>query len=671
MTEETDRTIPDPDTVRKLILANRSAFGNYNIARLGELIRRLPENRRRCFETVPILLHMNVPSLPGYIDDPRVPHGIYRFSESGFWKIGKRHLGIEEDTVRSFLLKRYCVRGVYLVGSSGTQGQTDHSDLNYWLLIDRESAEEKQRELLRQKLERIKQWAWEIHGQALTFLFLDLHRIQRNDFSGWEDPCVALPQGSLTKEEFYRTFVLIAGQIPFWAVLPPGLTDEEYRRWIEGAGQSSDMRFMPEDYADLGNLTSVRTEESWGALLAEVCRFRRNPVKSMIRASLVAHGHLYQEQEGTLSESIKRGFLKPGSEGEPPDPSVYGFERAVSLYERIDDREGLDLVRHCVFLRLAGYPEPRPIDDEDPKRGLLIRLLRHWSWSTDQGDRIESYVHWTEPERLLLEDRILQRLWFLFSMVAKTREVTKKPREGSAAEDPDLLRKRLETRLSNQPGKIPYASAYLRSRRDPFSLHVVPQKDPFGADLWAAYDHPVRGGRIDERRLFADPQLTRVIGWIVLNGLYRPERTSVLFHHPHSPIVARRAEGFLKETHLFFRKEASAESLRSDPAWIRLLVVLDPGLGQAHGGLTTVVLLARNTSGDMFFLPLDMAHVENNLLRCYEIAKRVWQYRVESQAASFSHQIYHSRTAEDVQATKHIEEFIGSFRKDQAGDPLS
>ncbi len=671
MREETDRTIPDPDAVRKQILANRSAFGNYNIARLGKLIRRLPEGRRRCFETFPILLHMNVPSLPGYIDDPQVPHGIYRFSESGFWKIGKRHLGIGEDAVQSLLLKRYCVRGVYLVGSSGTYGQTDHSDLNYWLLIDRESAEAKQRERLRQKLEKIRQWAWEAHGQALTFLVLDLHQIQQNDFSGWEDPCVALPQGSLTKEEFYRTFVLIAGQIPFWAVLPPGLTDEAYRRWIERSGQSADMRFVPEDYADLGNLTTVRTEESRGALLAEICRFRGDPVKSMIRASLVVHGHLYQEQEGTISESIKRGFLKPVSEGEPPDPSVYSFERAVRLYERIDDREGLDLIRHCVFLRLAGYPEPRPPDEEDPKRALLIRLLRHWSWSTGQGDRIESYVHWTETERLLLEDRILQRLWVLFSRVPETSEETTKPPVGSAAEDLDLLRKRLETRFSTHPGKIPYASAYLRSRRDPFSLHVVMQKDPAGADLWAVYDRPVRGGRIDETRLFADPQLTRVIGWIVLNGLYRPERSSVLFHHAQSPIAARRVEGFLKDTLLFFRIEASPDSLRSDPAWARLLVVLDPGLGQGRGGLTNVALLARNTWGDMFFLSLDLAHVENNLLRCYEIAKRIWQYQVESQAASFSHQIYHSRTEEDVRASKHIEEFIGSFRKDKAGDSLS
>lgn len=671
MTDKTDRTFPDPDTVRKQILANRRAFGNYNIARLGELIRRLPEGRRRCFETAPILLHMNVPSLPGYVDNPQVPHGIYRFSESGFWKIGKRHLGIEEETVQSFLLKRYCLRGVYLVGSSGTKGQTEYSDLNYWLLIDRESAEEKQRECLRQKLERIQQWAWELHGQALTFLVLDLNQFQGNDFSGWQDPCVALPQGSLIKEEFYRTFVLIAGQIPFWAVLPPGLTDEDYRSWTERAGKPSDMPFIPEDYADLGNLTSVRTEESSGALLAEICRFRRDPVKAMIRASLVAHAHFYQDQDGTLSESVKRGILKPVSEGEPPDPSVLSFGRAVRLYENIDDREGLDLIRHCVFLRLAGYPEPRPADEEDPKRALLIRLLRHWSWTTDQGDRIESYVRWTETDRLLLENRILQRLWFLFSMVAKTREMPTQPQGAAATEDLDLLRKRVENRFSNLPGKIPYASAYVRSRRDPFALHVVLQKDLSGAGLWAAYDRPARGGRIEEDRLFADPQLTRVVAWIVLNGLYRPERTSVLFHHTLSPIFTRRAEGFLKNTHLFFRMEASPDPLHSDPAWVRLLVVLDPGLGQAHGGLSTVVLLARNTWGEMFFLPLDLDHVENNLLRCYEIAKRVWQVRLESQAAGFLHQIYHARTAEDIQATKHIEEFIGSFRKDKVGDPLS
>jgi hypothetical protein len=298
-----------------------------------------------------------------------------------------------------------------------------------------------------------------------------------------------------------------------------------------------------------------------------------------------------------------------------------------------------------------------------------MRFLRKWSWTTDQGDRLEAYADWTEDERLDLEDRILQGLWSLFNMVAPVQEG---PRQIAGIGFPDLaaLKKRAENLLASQPGKIPHASAYLRARRDPFSVHLVPQKDSSGADRWAAYDRPNQGPRIDKTALFADPQLPRVLGWIVLNGLYKPERTSVVFHHVKSPIVARRAEGFLKDLYRFFRREASVNDLGSDPAWEKLLVVLDPGLGPAQSGLTSVVFLIQDKWGEMFFLSLDLAHVENNLLRCYEIAKKVCRYRGEGLAGSFKYQIYHSRTAEDAQATKHIEEFIGSYRNDSSGDPV-
>jgi hypothetical protein len=57
-----------------------------------------------------------------------------------------------------------------------------------------------------------------------------------------------------------------------------------------------------------------------------------------------------------------------------------------------------------------------------------------------------------------------------------------------------------------------------------------------------------------------------------------------------------------------------------------------------RSGLASAASLIQDAWGEMFFLSLDLAHVENNLLRCYEIAG--------------------------------IEEFIGSHRNDSSGDPV-
>jgi hypothetical protein len=72
----------------------------------------------------------------------------------------------------------------------------------------------------------------------------------------------------------------------------------------------------------------------------------------------------------------------------------------------------------------------------------------------------------------------------------------------------------------------------------------------------------------------------------------------------------------------------------------------------------------------MCFLSLDLARVENNLLRCYEIAEKACHYRGEGSAGSFEHQIYHSPIVEDAQATKQIEGSIGSFHNDSTGDAV-
>ena len=266
-----------------------------------------------------------------------------------------------------------------------------------------------------------------------------------------------------------------------------------------------------------------------------------------------------------------------------------------------------------------------------------------------------------------MEHRILQALWALFNRVSRTEAVVV---GGGTTGLMDLgtLRSRLEERFADKSGQIPYASAWLRTKRDSVAVRVEPLKGP--ADGWAVYEQGSRGSPKDEPALFSDVRLLCVLGWIVLNGLYNPRRSSVVFHNIQSAIAARRAEALLKNLEAFFRMEASGGDLESDPAWAKLLVVLDIGLGPKQPHLSSADFLIRNTWGEMFHLPLDLSRVENNLLRCYEIAKDVWRYQEQAPTGRFEYKIHHSRTIEDAQAEKNISEFIESFRNDNSGKPV-
>jgi len=64
MPENARHDKPDPATVKEKILLNKKCFITYNIARLRELIRYLPEEKLDLFYTIPLLVHMNSPDLP-------------------------------------------------------------------------------------------------------------------------------------------------------------------------------------------------------------------------------------------------------------------------------------------------------------------------------------------------------------------------------------------------------------------------------------------------------------------------------------------------------------------------------------------------------------------------------------------------------------------------------
>ncbi|MBW2021117.1 MAG: class I adenylate cyclase [Deltaproteobacteria bacterium] len=668
MTEDPRQNKLDPAFVKENILLNRKHFIGYHIARLRELIRYLPDEKLALFYNIPLLVHMNSPDLPGYVDHPYAPHGIYRFFDSGFWKLAKKRLRIQEKDVHTFLLKRSYIRGLYLMGSSGTLGQTEYSDFDYWVVIDRGSVSEEQRTLLQQKLERIEDWSKETYDHDLNFFVMDLEQIRQNDFSGIHEKGSSTAQKSLLKEEFYRTFILIAGQMPYWAILPAGLKDAEYRAWIETASLVNDVNFVPDDYVDLGNLTSIASEECLSAVLWQICRAWKDPVKSLIKGSLIAYYYFFQEQEGLLCDIVKKRFAERRLDSYILDPYALLFDKAVRFYDLIDNQDGLDLVKQCIYLRLTGYPMPLQLVENNPKRQILQRYLKAWSWGDDQLDRLESYSLWTENDKLQFEDRILNKLSFLYELIFRATG-NPEPSLGMSFDDLTVLKNRTASYFKKRPSKIPRCSAYLRAKREACPLFIAYRKDSSGAYLWAVYDHMPSGSEDNQDALFIAPELLRVLGWIVLNGIYKAEPSSILFQPAKSPISPKQAERMLEELARFFLKEIPhLNYMRSDPVGLKVFVALGTDFFSSDNTFRSVDYLVQNTWGEMSFYSLDLRHIENHFLTCYEIAKRIWHYLRKAAPGEAQHRVYHSYGIENATTTRTIEEIVGSFRESRDAD---
>jgi hypothetical protein len=101
----------------------------------------------------------------------------------------------------------------------------------------------------------------------------------------------------------------------------------------------------------------------------------------------------------------------------------------------------------------------------------------------------------------------------------------------------------------------------------------------------------------------------------------------------------------------------------SDPLWEKMLVTLDSGTSNVGKTLNSADFLVKNTWGEFYFGSIDLAHTENNLLKCHEIAKNIWCYLGESASSRPRYHVCRLGVSQDTIADQTIKDFIIKFRQ--------
>ncbi len=626
----------DPAVVMKTIMDNRENFISYNIARIRELIRYLPKRRFKLFNTIPFLLHINSPEFPGYVDHPLATYGIYAFHDSGFWKLSLTNQNLTEKQMRPYLARKYHIRGLYLMGSAGTLAQGRHSDLDYWVVVDKKACTETQLRQLREKLSRIEKWCRGTYGQELTFFIMDREQIRENDYSAVDDESSGSAQKTILKEEFYRTLIVIAGQIPFWAVLPPGLSNGDYDRWIRVAHEADTDGFIGENIIDLGNITAVDRSECLGAILWQVFKARHDPVKSLLKASLIAHYSFFNEE---LPCDLLKGRLK-AHKGDPTrvDPYVVIFEKILNFYKVFNEERLSEAVKECIFLRLRGYPllsEPAP---GTPKRKILKLYLDDWAWSPEQLKRFETFPRWPEEEKKEYEQGLFDRISYLYEMILRSRE-DKGQGIHMDGRDLALLKNQISRCFQKKPGKIPFCSSYLKSSRADHAFLVECAVCDSGQPGWTVYDHTFTKKRTP---LFSGPELLRVVGWMVKNNLYRGNDADLMIRGNQCGMNPKFPRRLFGSAHRFFTGELGQDALSSpEPHWTRILVSLNTERTPDGLRFTAAEYIIENSWQEFYFDGIDLSHIENRNIKCYKICDIIWNFQKKAPPGGFDYKICH------------------------------
>lgn len=644
-------------------MSRRSAFSAYNISRIRELIRYLPKKKYGLFQQIPFWLHLNNPRIPGFVGDPRVPFGIYRFRESGFWRNSIARMNLTENKLRPFLSPREYIQGFYLMGSSGTLAQTDTSDFDYWVVIDGQGMETMQKKLLKLKLNAIETHCADCFGQSVSFFVLEADQIRANRFEVMDEESSGSAQRTLLKEEFYRTFIMVAGKIPYWAVLPAGINDDQYRHRIDEALAGRHLRFFPEDYIDLGNLSALNHQESLGALLWQIYKARHSPVKSLIKAALITH-YFFSGEERFLCDIIKDRFFEGHQGNRLVDPYALMFEKGLSFFMDLEDQEGLALMKACIFLRLSDRKPLAASPDESPREVLLRDYLLKWEWDERRIHHMSSYRQWPEVEKLRFEDAVFNKISYLYELVLKGKE-----RDGAAIDmtdrDLSILTNRIASHFRKAPGKIPKCSSCIMRNAAALRALLTVEQNEDGKSEWSVYDRQGRHKIDVDALLFEGPELLRVAVWLISNKLYSGKDSKVGFQTVASlGMTERQAKRLVHKVYDFFKDDMDTQlPTEQPPSWANLLVCIHRSGTENEHRPVSADFIAMNTWGEFFFDTLDLLPIENETLACYTISEHVWVFLKERPSFDLRYQILDLKGTGPDLAAKTVDRYLEQFMK--------
>ncbi|MFH1674822.1 MAG: class I adenylate cyclase [Pseudomonadota bacterium] len=658
MTGDLSNNHTDLFAFQKEILSHRNGFVTYNVKRIREMIRYFSKRTLDLFYAVPFLLHVNSLRLPGYVADENVPCGIYRFHQTGLWEITKKFFRVTPREIRYILPKSYSIHALYLMGSLGTIGQTGYSDLDYWICVDNTAIEEKKFMLLKQKIRLIEKWGKENFEQDINFFVMDINKIKNNDFGRITEDSSGSAQKSLLKEEFYRTFILIAGKIPFWAVLPPRLTDKEHFKSIDMTNRIKNINFFVDDYIDLGNLSAICKEEFLGASLWQCFKASSDPIKAIIKTSLLAERFFADDQGLLLCDKIKQGFQQDHLGDSALDPYLLVFDHALHLYETLEDKAGLDLIRQCIFLRINGMVPLRSRLTEGPKKTLLEKFILEWKWDSEKINRMKSYAHWSEAEKLAFEDKILEKISFLFELLQNGLHNDQLPSFNMTPADLTALKNKIRACFQQGPGKIPRCSTYLKKIATESGYVISQQIEENNKSNWLLSRGSLSDQKSNRGILYSSHRLIPVLGWLIANRLCT-DVSSVYFWSHQGAISQIQGQKLLKQLYDFFESGTAAQreaslSLQN----IKMFIAINTEVSSSRDTLCHVDYLIQNTWQELFHHEMDLAPIENDHQKCYQIISDIQFFLPDYNNGKGAYKIYSRRKRLETEVAGSVEDLL-------------
>ncbi len=591
-------------------------YQTYNKSRKIKAINFQPVRATLLFKIIPYLLHCNYPDLPGYVDDPECPFGIYRFlpDEIVDSELFRRYF--PDSTARNYKTaspypRNPCIHSLKTIGSIGTIAQSEKSDCDFWVSIRREETGDRGIALLEEKCKKIEKWALE-NGVEVYFFLMDIDQTRENKFSSAaEEESAGSALKLLLKDELFRTHILVAGKMLLWWLIPPGLTEQGYRDYVEQLVKKRELNL--DNFVDLGYLSDIPKAEIFGACLWQLNKALDSPFKSVIKFAylelLLKHRTnilpLFSTKIQCLVTFPER---LPENEIKLPlnhiDPYLLLAKELVAFYQQNKIKDEDDLIRECLFFKTL---EGTKSEKDDQHLQTTLALMEKWDLLPPDYEQLIKLQHWNYKDLLALGSRVHAYLLDTYNRLRWLRK-SFQDETGRTISDRDLsiLGKKLFSFYDVKPDKIPYLHTLSRQsiHQSDLTFHVSRYE---GAVYYYVFQgiHDVESIRNNPQALIkreTDPIF--LVIWLVINGILQQKTNIHLtknFLSVNLSDLQHLADMILKTFPLFNFSQITAGELLSQEKVTMALVIVNFENEQVKGSPTLKsAIITVNNYGEYF-----------------------------------------------------------------------
>ena len=495
----------------------KQRFLTLNRERYRRTLTGLSERQQDFLALLPLIFHVNHPMLPGYVSH-QTPCGVAHYKPS------KDDLRRARGQARSFRYNRALqvrelhIDALFVMGSAGTVGQSEHSDLDIWVCYNPALGADALAQL-RLKCQHLSRWAEQNIRLEVHFFLMDPGRFHLGQLGSLSSEGSGSAQHYLLLDEFYRTALWLAGKVPLWWFVPAS-QEANYQSYADTLLRQRFVR--ADDVIDFGGVSETPMSEFVGAGIWHLYKGIEAPHKSMVKLLLL---EVYAADQGRepLALEYKAIVYEREPDADYLDAYVMIYRRlAVYLSGRAQSQR-LELMRRCLYFKVDKPLTRTPTGGQKSwQRKLLETLVAQWQWPPHQLYALDSRRQWKAPDVLAERNVLVSELSTSYRLISN---ISKATRMEASINDEELmvLGRKLHAAFERKASKIEWVNPGISDDLEEQALCFLRQPGTDGgAGFWSLY----RGSRAELlARSQAPPALKKsrhfleLLLWCYCNGM--------------------------------------------------------------------------------------------------------------------------------------------------------